>query len=515
MNLKETIRKNPKFIVVIVIIVVFIMLAFSLVKAAFSSDSTSTSGGRKNYSKVYAIPGVTFEVSQDLSNYATAVTEISKDVDFIKNASYSYKNGTDTYMLFNMAQYVIVAKKGTTFDLHNTNISDSLKNNSLGGIWFTDGKMVSNSDEKKVCDVSAQVVITNTIYNDFYGKLATVTYNEEEWTLFVGCINPEDSSMASMISYTVDTFIADASNAGEDVPIYEVEVSEQPILKAVEEIKEEHVEDKMPEETSAKEEILPEEPEVSVEEPAVEEEKPTEEIIESSASEPSEETDIKEGTEETPVEEPEPSEEIAESEPDVKTETVVPEEKSVTTSPDKTLTATNNQKATVYSDDKAYTSTIYSMLNVGKIGYMTATNQNTGSYDEIFIRIASVNDEDTTNALIKKYIDSGDAYYDSIEAPAGTHWESVTYNVKHESEKNYYINIQFVGMDGENLKHRGIGYSMRTYDIINNTTAGENGWINGYVAFYAVPNGCTEYSIACGDSVEGHGYKAYYKVNNK
>ena len=53
---------------------------------------------------------------------------------------------------------------------------------------------------------------------------------------------------------------------------------------------------------------------------------------------------------------------------------------------------------------------------------------------------------------------------------------------------------------------------MRTYDIGMNATEDKDGWISGYVAFYAVPNGCTEYAIACGDSVEGHGYLAYYKV---
>jgi len=177
------------------------------------------------------------------------------------------------------------------------------------------------------------------------------------------------------------------------------------------------------------------------------------------------------------------------------------------------LSAENNQQKPIYNDSKAYSSSIYSMLSIGKIGYLTATNQDTGSYEEVFVQITSVNDKDATAALIEKHIASGKSYYKTMEAPVGTHWESVTYNVNHAQEKNFYIDIQFVGMDGESLKHRGIEYPMRTYNIDTTTTKGEDNWTNGYIAFYAVPNGCSEYAISCGDSVDGHGYKAYYKVN--
>ena len=71
-----------------------------------------------------------------------------------------------------------------------------------------------------------------------------------------------------------------------------------------------------------------------------------------------------------------------------------------------------------------------------------------------------------------------------------------------------------VGFDGEKLKYRGVGYSKRTYDIWTNVTEGDDGWEYGYIAFYAVPNGCYDYAIACGDQTEnGYGYKAYYKIH--
>lgn len=517
MNALDKLKTNSKLLVGIVVLIILVMVASTLIKA-FSSDAAE---GNKNYNKIYAVPGVTFEVNQSLANYATAVMEISKDVDFIHNASYSYKNGTDTYMLFNMSQYVVVAKKGTTFDFNNTKIADSLKTNSLEGIWFSNGKMLSSSADKSICEVSAQVVITNTIYNDFFGKLATVTNNGEEWSLFVGSVNPEDSNMNAMIDYTINTFIADASNEGEDLAVYEMDVEEQPMLKVVTEMEEEEpsaIEDvepivttpseseesseaAIPEETPVTEPIETEEP-TEPETEAPEEDIPVE--LPEETTEPTEEAPSTESAQEETTEsvESEDVEQIPEDEP-IEQEEVIK---------DTMLTAENNQKKPIYNDDKAYSSSIYSMLSVGKIGYMTATNQETGSYEEIFVQITSVNDEETTNALIEKYIASGKSYYETMVAPAGTHWESITYNVNHAPEKNFYIDIQFVGMDGESLKHRGIEYSMRTYDIDTMTTAGEDNWTNNYIAFYAVPNGCNEYAISCGDSADGHGYKAYYKV---
>lgn len=175
------------------------------------------------------------------------------------------------------------------------------------------------------------------------------------------------------------------------------------------------------------------------------------------------------------------------------------------------FTDTSNQGKMESTDIKGDISNNYILLDKGEIGCMTATNQKTGLYDEIFIRISSFNDEQTTNSLIEEYIKSGNSYFKDTNAPLGTHWESVTYGIKYDSENSYYVNVQLVGLDGEKLNHRGVSYSKRSYDIDNKTYAGEDGWIEGYVAFFAVPNGCTEYAVACGDSVGTYGYKAYYK----
>lgn len=152
------------------------------------------------------------------------------------------------------------------------------------------------------------------------------------------------------------------------------------------------------------------------------------------------------------------------------------------------------------------------ILEIGTVGQAYAVEQSLGVTTEIFVRLDSVNDENTTKSLIDEYIKSGDAYYTEMEAPLGTHWESVTYSVKADNVNEFYIDTKLIGFDGDKLKYRGIAYSKKTYDILNRTTT-NNGWTTGYVSFYAVPNGCKEYAVMFGTDNDGAKYSAYYKVD--
>ena len=117
--------KNKKiFLGCMIGIAVFMVLFFGvLLLKSRGSSGNSSAGPKDGYITIDSIPGVTFEVSGNLADYATAVTEVSDNVDFIKNATYSFRNGIDTYMLFNMSQYIVVAYKGTTFDFQNNGVS--------------------------------------------------------------------------------------------------------------------------------------------------------------------------------------------------------------------------------------------------------------------------------------------------------------------------------------------------------------------------------------------------------
>lgn len=469
------IKANIKYITLGVIVIAIVAAGLIIILGKKGKNGGSQeAGGRSNYMEVKSVPGVKFEVNKDLSDYATAVMEVSKDIDFVKNASYSYGNGEDTYMLFNMSQYIVIVQKGTGFALDTTSAEDSLKNNSLNGIWFTKKGGMTSDDGKWVIDVTAQVVITNQIYNDFTGKLAVVKNGDMEWSMFVGAVNANDATLADMARYTAGTFVYYAGTENASHMVYEIDTEKEgkPELVAMEE--------QAPEPT-----VMPTaEPTV---EPTAE---PTTQPEETTAPEKTAEPET------TPESTPAPTE--------------TPEETTAPSDEQGVLVAKDNQKSYSYADDKAYTSTVYNMLNAGQIGYASAINQDTGEYDEIFVRITAYNNEETTKELIAAHIRSGNAYYEDMEAPMGTHWESVSYDVKHD-QGNYYLNVQMVGLDGDKLKYRGIAYSKRSYDIMDKVSA-EGEWEKGYVSFFAVPNGCSDYAVACGDAIEGLGFKAYYRV---
>ena len=61
---------------------------------------------------------------------------------------------------------------------------------------------------------------------------------------------------------------------------------------------------------------------------------------------------------------------------------------------------------------------------------------------------------------------------------------------------NGYVNVRFTGLDGEKLYYKGIGYSKRTYDINNNVQT-DGTLSSGHIAYYPVPNGCTDYMLVC------------------
>ena len=490
MKIKDLVFKNPRFLALASACVLLVVVIFVLLNSATTKAKAQT-GGREGYTLIEAVPGVAFEVNENLADYATAVLEINQDVDFIKNASYSYKNGTDTYMLFNMAQYIVVAKKGTSFNLKDKDVTESLEKNSLNGIWFSNPSNVSKSENRCSADVVAQVVITNTIYNDFTGKLVTLTDGEEEWSLFVGSVNAQDETMAEMVKYVSNTFRADASINGDSAAVYEVDEDDGAKLKEVETASITIKSLNSEENTETSTEEVKEEPKEEVVEEKKEE--PVTEPIEEPKEEPKEETSAKE---EAPEVEPEPET----KEEEAKTPSIEPA-KEIEIIKDHVLITENNQKKPQYKDDKVYTSSIYSMLDIGQTCFVTASDQVMGGFKDVYIRLDKVNNEETTKKLIDDYIKSGRAYYDEMEAPLGTHWESVSYSIKADNPDNFYINSRFVGLDGEKLKYRGISYSMKTYDI-NNVSKGSDGFSTGYVAFYAVPNGCFDYAIAFGEKLE-------------
>ena len=495
--------KNRK-IILGVIAVIFIVL---IVTVTMKRTETKTPD-RDGYKTINDVPGVGFSVKKDLFETATAVMEISKNIEFLSYQTYSYKNGTDTYLLFNMNNYIVIAKKGTSFYFDENGVEESLQKNSLNGIWFsTVGKdaVKESSGEKYVIYVDAQVVINNDLYNDFIGNLVTLKKDGEEWTIFAGTTE-KNKENAETMQYITETFsFSDTA----EMNTSEYTVDENGILTAIEDTKPEEnhipeIVETIPEESKV-EETEPEEtrPEVTTETPAEEPEELKEDIpvvdvpVE---TEPGEVVPV----ETVPVETVPVKEDIKEESEKENIEEISVQE---------TFTANNNQSTHNYSKDEVYTSSIYSMLKIGYTGYISL--QNSKGYQNAYVRVTDLYSAEETEQLIKEYCQSGDSYYKEFTAPDGMHFEAVSYDVNYLGEEEGYVNIKLCGLDGEDLKYRGICYSHMTYDIQNKVEKDDE-WCTGYICFYAVPNGCKEYALKCGEGTEDNGvYAAYYRIGGE
>ena len=186
---------------IVLVLVIAVIIAISI---KHKSKEVKTA---EDYRTIEDVPGCTFAVDKVNSDMATAVTEISKSINFIDYETYSYKNGQDLYILFCMRRYIVIAKKGTDFFFSRNPVEQTLQMNSLQGIWFTpkENAKLKKEDGKYYLDVTAEVTITNTLYNDFEGTLTTFERNNEEWSLFVGYVENEDEESVKMTKYVRQT----------------------------------------------------------------------------------------------------------------------------------------------------------------------------------------------------------------------------------------------------------------------------------------------------------------------
>ncbi len=102
-------------------------------------------------------------------------------------------------------------------------------------------------------------------------------------------------------------------------------------------------------------------------------------------------------------------------------------------------------------DTKAYSSTAYSMLEVGQKGLFDTYTYNSQISAQSVINITTQNDD--AKEEIVSACNNGASQFSYFEAPAGTHWESVTYNYTEKSDENTYVDIRLIGLDGESLKY--------------------------------------------------------------
>ena len=226
---------KSRILILIIMIAAIVMVIGSVFVNANqkTSSETLTKKERPGYTEITSVPGVSFYINSAFVDKATAITQISDNISFQKNQYYSYKNGTDKYLLFNMEKLIVAVQKGTDFWIAESKDKEySLLNTSLMNIWFTQGtKKFSSETENGVTltKACAGVSINSTTYGDFVGELANIQKDGEEWSIFVGVPGERydklPSASQSGIENIINTFVFSDSTGDIAQDIYAVSLT--------------------------------------------------------------------------------------------------------------------------------------------------------------------------------------------------------------------------------------------------------------------------------------------------
>ncbi len=229
----ERILENPKakmFFIVIIAVFAGVFLMSKLQASGKTQDHSVVV--KEGYEEVTAIPGVSFQINRAFISQATAVTQISEDANFLRGDYYSYKDGKNKYILFNLQQLVVAAERGTSFHFSEDNSESALDKSNVMGIWFTKSGKKFNSEYAKGRSesiVNAGVVITNDLFADFSGKLVTLEDGEEEWSIFVGVPGTNYKNLSkeakSGIDAIVNSFVLSNTKGDANGPTYALTIS--------------------------------------------------------------------------------------------------------------------------------------------------------------------------------------------------------------------------------------------------------------------------------------------------
>lgn len=418
----------------IVMVSIVLVIASVFVGRNQASAESITKEKMPGFTEITSVPGISFYINSNFIDKATAITQVSDNISFQKNMYYSYKNGEDKYLLFNMENLIVAAQKGTDFWIGESNDKEySLLNASMMNIWFTQGSKKFETETENgitVTKVNAGVAINSTTYGDFCGKLVNINKDGEEWSLFVGVPGERYDKLSDASKKGIDTIIStlNFSNSSDLLAqdIYAVSIDGDNSRQLV---------------------------------------KTSEEIFEYDEN---------------------------------------------------SLNLTNQRDIIDKDEEKAYTSTPYNMLKLGDNGLLSSFNDSTIHYEDAIIKPVNVYRGNEAKGFINDFCKSTNQY-SYVECQAGSQWEVLEYDLNYKNcENDNYVNIKIMGLDGEALRYRGIKYTARTYDMAYETYEDGN-WVRHFYTYYAVPNGCTEYCIKCGESESVNGEDvsaAYYHIIN-
>lgn len=467
---------------------------------------------KSNYTTVTSVKGVTFDMPENFLAQATAITSISDEQDY-NDSTYLYKNGDTTYLFFNIDSVVVAVETQAGYRLEDANsMQAAIESASLDGIWFTaDGKNFDYEEDtsdgvyKMIGTMEADVSITPEVYGTFCGKFAYVSTGDYECAMFVGVVGDSykdlEDTHRDIIEHIAMSLTATeyAATYTEDIITTETEDTSEETEATALEVEETEVDDTetIPEAT---EEIIaiPEE-EIEATENVEESTEELENIDATESIESTEEvaeTEIVETVEVTEVVEVEENTETMET-----TEMVADVEEEEIES-FMSLDSNQGETGNGYSD-------IYHLMSIGDRGRYNANNVNAEQgFESSYITIEELYTGEDAIAIIKAYCNSGKSPYAYANAPNGYSWHVVRYSLE-KSQKELYTNIKIEGLDGERLTYRGVSCTTRTYDIIYDWNSKTD-----LYCYYAVPNGCKEYMLECGDRYEDTSETACYLINN-
>lgn len=519
---EKKMRKKGLYIVAIVIVLVFIMAAIFAI--AHKPAEVPKEGA---YKTIYDVDGISFMANTNILSRATAVSEISENMDIERDMYYVYKD-QNTYLFFCLNEIVIAAQKGTAFHFGDYEAKeDAVENSSIAGLWFqVNGNKLEYEDKNPfIANVNGGLVISNELYADYIGQMAVVSDGNTEWALYVGVpgLDTKFKDLSSNTRSSIST-IAKSLVLSNEKPVIEEDTYEVVVNSGVSNVNEEPTENedvietadlesvKINSETETETESITDNP--SIEESSeeipetiviVEEtEEPTENVSEESSDE---ETDTKETTVEITEETIE--EELTEIEDEDSTESSGEDLLANNSEEKEPVTPTvvsstpinlNNQKKTLpRTSDKAYTSDIYAMLNLKDNGIIEEFDKDTREIVKPIINVQRVYKGQTAIKMIKDYCNNH-ALYNYFDAPLGCSWHIAEYYLSYEGcNTTPYIDMKLKGLDGEVLKFKGITYGKRCYDMFHEVEKVEDSDFMGpYYCYYAVPNGCSEYALECG-----------------
>ena len=512
-------RKKGLYILAIIVVLVFIMAAIFAI--SHKPEEVPEEGA---YKTIYDVDGISFMANTNILNRATAVSEISENMDIDREMFYVYKD-QNTYLFFCLNEIVIAAQKGTTFhfDEYDTK-EDAVGNSSIAGLWFqVNGNKLEYEDKNPfIANVNGGLVISNELYADYVGQMAVITDGDTEWALYVGVpgLDTKYKDLSSKTRSSIST-IARSLILSDEKPVieeetYEVvvnsgvtnsgadEAASEDVIEAVNEsitINSETKEtaEELPSTTEETNDI---EQQTEAETVEIEEITSEEEIIEDETEKVATvEESIEETTEETAetesIEIVEQTEVAGTDEPDENNDEKGPSAETTVASVPINL---NNQKKIINrSSDKAYTSDIYAMLDLKDNGIIEEFDKDTREIVKPIINVQRVYKGQTAIKMIKDYCNNY-ALYNYFDAPLGCSWHIAEYYLSFEGcSTDPYIDMKLKGLDGEVLRFKGITYSKRCYDMFHEVEKIEDSEFMGpYYCYYAVPNGCSEYALECG-----------------